>query len=517
MAKIRNSTASTANADWTVMVYLAGDNNLTDECTYSLTEMKKADSGNRVNIFAQFDPKDPLIPTQRYKIAKDGESGSLAVDIIGSSPDTDTGDPETLINFIKFCIGECPADHYMVVLAGHGGGIERNFLLKDESSGGSLTILKLKEVFERVHKDHNGKDGNGLVIDIVGMDVCLMSMAEICYELGDYVQILVGCESYSPAAGWPYRQIFDRLGELSKATPQVQSLARGQSVQSRLATAIVEEFVNFYSDYSLGGLSADSSAMNLRDARKLKNRVKNLAGALSAELTDAKTKDRFKDAIVLAHWEAQSYNGEMFVDLYDFCDCLQERYDAGGVPYACRKVMEFIESHFVLKSCYSGPAFQYSHGVSIYFPWAEVTPGYGNLNFAKDSGWAKFLEIYTKETRREPRLPRRQSENGKQDRTVDAVGSKRLSAINAAATALLAGRSPGKGSFRASDGTNTPNGARTFRKVDDRKVDDRGGNPVQSMRNPPIVAFPDDCIKRKEDVIRGLEKLFLKAAPARKA
>ncbi len=508
MAKTRSS--SSANADWTVMVYLAGDNNLTDECTYSLTEMKKADFGDRINIIAQFDPKDHLIPTQRYKIEKDDESGSLAADIIGSSPDTDTGDPQTLIDLINFCIDRYQADHYMVVLAGHGGGIERNFLLKDESSGGSLTILKLKEVFETVHKEHKGKDGNGLVIDIVGMDVCLMSMAEICYELGNYVQILVGCESYSPAAGWPYRQIFDRLGELSKTTPQVQSLAPGQSVELSLATAIVEEFVNFYSDYSLGGLSVDSSAMNLRDAGKLKNLVKELAGALTAELTDAKTKYKFKDAIVLAHWEAQSYDGELYVDLYDFCDCLQQRYDAGDVPRECRKVMEFIESHFVLKSCYSGPAFQYSNGVSIYFPWSEVTPGYGNLNFARDSGWAKFLQIYTKETRREPRPPRRQSENGKHDRTGYALGSKRLSAINDAATARLAETSPGKGSFRTLAGTNPPSGARTFRKVDDRKVDDRGANPVQSMRNPPIVAVPDDCIKRKEDVIRGLEKLFLK-------
>lgn len=513
MPKTRTLTSSPANADWTVMVYLAGDNNLTDECTYSLTEMKKAEPGNRVNIIAQFDPRDPLIPTQRYKIKMDDQSGSLAADIIDSSVDSDTGDPETLIDFITFCIKNYAADHYMVVLAGHGGGIERNFLLKDESSGGSLTILKLKEVFKTIHERHKGKDGKGLVIDIVGMDVCLMSMAEICYELRRYVQILVGCESYSPAAGWPYRQIFDRLGNLANMTPQLPGRTRGQDVQSKLATAIVEEFANFYADYSLGGLSVDSSAMNLRNVGKLKNLVKELAEALSAELTNPATKDKFKDAIVLAHWEAQSYNGEMFADLYDFCDCLQQRYDTGQVAEASREVMEFIEPpHFVLKSCYSGPAFQYSHGVSIYFPWAEVIPDYGNLSFAKDtgSGWGKFLEIYTTETRREPRPPRKPSDLGRQVQEVDGSASKRLNAINAAANAHLTGRPPGKVSFRALAGTNTPSGARPFRKVDDRKVDDRGANPVRSMRNPPVVAFPDDCIRRREDVIRGLERLFLK-------
>ena len=42
-------------------------------------------------------------------------------------------------------------------------------------------------------------------IGIFGMDVCLMSMAEVTYELRGYVKYAIGSESYSPAAGWPYR------------------------------------------------------------------------------------------------------------------------------------------------------------------------------------------------------------------------------------------------------------------------------------------------------------------------
>jgi hypothetical protein len=45
------------------------------------------------------------------------------------------------------------------------------------------------------------------------MDNCLMSMGEICYEFRDLAQIVVGCESYSPASGWPYRQILERLNK----------------------------------------------------------------------------------------------------------------------------------------------------------------------------------------------------------------------------------------------------------------------------------------------------------------
>src|SRR4026209_709870 len=67
-------------AAWTVMVYLAGDNNLTTECMFALTEMKKATLGKQVNVIAQFDPSDPYLPTHRYEISR--KSKSLCYDII---------------------------------------------------------------------------------------------------------------------------------------------------------------------------------------------------------------------------------------------------------------------------------------------------------------------------------------------------------------------------------------------------------------------------------------------------
>jgi hypothetical protein len=77
--------------------------------------------------------------------------------------------------------------------------------MKDESSAGSLTFNELKNVFQRV------RDELGRPIDILGMDNCLMSMAEICYELRGLAEIVVGCESFSPASGWPYREVLERL------------------------------------------------------------------------------------------------------------------------------------------------------------------------------------------------------------------------------------------------------------------------------------------------------------------
>jgi hypothetical protein len=52
-----------------------------------------------------------------------------------------------------------------------------------------------------------------------------------------------------------------------------------------------------------------------------------------------------------------------------------------------------------------GVTYQFSFGVSIYFPWAEVAPDYNKqeLAFITASGWREFLEQYVVATRRKPR------------------------------------------------------------------------------------------------------------------
>ena len=73
---------SKQKAIWTVMVYLAGDNNLTSECLFALTEMKKASPGAKINVVAQFDPQDDYLPTRRYHINRVGDQTTLLDDVI---------------------------------------------------------------------------------------------------------------------------------------------------------------------------------------------------------------------------------------------------------------------------------------------------------------------------------------------------------------------------------------------------------------------------------------------------
>jgi hypothetical protein len=543
------------------MVYLAGDNNLSTECMFALTEMKHAKIGKHVNVIAQFDPSDPNLPTHRYVIRRSGrkrgfhhniidracyfdENGeikfekesayaqTLAADrkrerdlrratwcdaYLTGSPerdagniyDTDSGSPVTLYNFISFCIEEYPADHYLVVLSGHAGGTERDYLMKDESSSGSLTFNEMKRVFERVRQDL------GRPIDIVGMDTCLMSMAEICYELRGSVEIVVGCESFSPASGWPYREVLERL-ENEFVSP---NLPDGQTVAEAAAQAIVDEYVNYYSNYWLAGLSVTQSALNVCKVEQLHESIDRLAQLMEQRLIEEWAEKRaggravrqFQDALLLAHWEAQSYNGEQFVDLYDFCDCLQTRMGDGPIADQCRALQEFIESEFVLTSCFSGAAYQYSYGVSLYFPWSFVAPSYWNLDFVKDSnglGWGRFLKTYTLLTRRTPRGMNLQSKlatalNGTLN---DAVVSVRMGPDRMGPDRMGPDR---MGPDRMGPDRMGPDRMGPDRMGPDRLSSGVARNYIHSMRNPPNVFFPDQCIRKRRSTVKIQEMLRL--------
>src|SRR5215471_3828342 len=91
MANNNGSKTNGAKADskpetWTVMVYLAGDNNLSTESLYALTEMKRAKPNASIKVIAQFDPKDDYLPTRRYKISSNKAPGELILDNLDGAP-----------------------------------------------------------------------------------------------------------------------------------------------------------------------------------------------------------------------------------------------------------------------------------------------------------------------------------------------------------------------------------------------------------------------------------------------
>ena len=77
--------APIAKKPWTVMVYMAGDNNLDPEGVEDLKEMKKVGSTDKLNIIAQFDRASGHV-ARRYYLRKGGIVTGDAVASLGGQP-----------------------------------------------------------------------------------------------------------------------------------------------------------------------------------------------------------------------------------------------------------------------------------------------------------------------------------------------------------------------------------------------------------------------------------------------
>src|SRR5262249_43022503 len=111
-------TPAPEKCEWTIMIFMVGDNNLSDKCKEDLLEIKKAGSSKDVKVIVQADLSRAGGRTTRYFITP---QGTLAENANGWWTETP---PEVLKHFIHWCISHHPAKHYMLLLWGHGRALD---------------------------------------------------------------------------------------------------------------------------------------------------------------------------------------------------------------------------------------------------------------------------------------------------------------------------------------------------------------------------------------------------------
>lgn len=127
----RTAAASTSagKAAWTLMVYMAADNELEGSALESLREMIGARYGDEVRVHVLIDRAAGYDASgANWTDAYQGMlSGDVTVDNIPqkwtSLGEVNTGDPSVLANFIATARAASPADRYGLVVWGPGGGL----------------------------------------------------------------------------------------------------------------------------------------------------------------------------------------------------------------------------------------------------------------------------------------------------------------------------------------------------------------------------------------------------------
>jgi hypothetical protein len=348
---------------------------------------------------------------------------------------TNLASSRLLRNFIIQTIREHRATHYMLILSGHGHGMIGKTFLLDEGSGRFLSVPRLnwalsqvvEEIGEFFKQNRPTEEPVDPRIDILGFDSCGMLTAEISNLLKDEVKYIVGSQGFMQNSGWPYHLILDYLKSNSTARPD------------ELAAATAERCVRYYADFSRVGVSLDMSVVELKrvvegekksfpDWGALTQAIKSLSTKLASQALEAQTlyasasqEERYPkcrhivNAVISAHWYAQAYAGQEYVDLWDFCKQLKlAAPDELGAE--CNAVMNAVEK-VVIRNCCAGGEFQHSHGLSLYFPWDAVDedlfrysrfrPRKGKkvllTPFNAQTFWGEFLWEFIYATRRKAR------------------------------------------------------------------------------------------------------------------
>lgn len=402
-----------AQPKWTFMVYMAGDNNLSDAGETDLGEMAAVGSTADVNLVVEFDRIGDEAHTKRYYVEKGNAKEVMDLD------ETDCGDPNVLLDFISWTKDTYPADRYALVLWNHGGGwdkasidtisqevgtknwgraeaVERSSsslgqaffrttlqtvlgldsavdraICSDDGSGHSLDTIELGKVLAEANKLLGQK------IDLMGMDACLMSNLEVAYQARDYVNYIVASEDSEPNNGWPYTEVLQKLVD----DPDISTADFGAH--------IVDVYVKSYAHVPDG---ITQSTVDL-------SKVEDLADALD-ELSDA----------LIAHWPAAKYEMwdatdkpaakfwyDTLWDISHFCERLEARTEDDDVKAAAKKVLKAMKKgNFVVAEGHRGKTVERCGGTTVYLkgPPAELSRYYAEIDFAMNHRWGTLLKKY---------------------------------------------------------------------------------------------------------------------------
>jgi hypothetical protein len=395
---------SSAAADWTVLVYLDGDNNLEEDAIGDFAEMASVGSNAHLNIVVQFD---------RVSTGEDDDTSNGDWDTVkrfrverGKKPtksnqladlgERNMGDPRTLVDFASWGIKSYPAQHYALIFWDHGAswpGVAND----DSSDSDLLTLPELAGALADVRKNTGVQK-----LDLIGFDACLMGQIDVLQAVAPFGQVAIGSADLEPGEGWAWNAW---LKELANQPPQTAAA---------LAPSIIKSFTAFYKQQD--DPSVTLAAFDLNKIELMTKQLDTLSNVLIAAMPKS-----FK-----AIGKARSYAAEYAagdtdisaIDLGYFVDSLVSAGADKPVADAARALSQTIKAARIAQG--HGTDHPKSSGISIYFPRKKKhydSTYIKSSPLTKATRWDEFLQAFYK--------------GGKSDSARSAVSKPTLNSLTA--------------------------------------------------------------------------------------
>lgn len=262
--------------EWTIAVYMVGNNNLSDSGWDDLNEIEAIGSSSSYAVVseAEFSEKySKSVPyeyqTGTYRLLLSQDADPESVSSLGSAQAlsaTNMSDATSLSSFLRWSAETYPAKRFALVLWDHGMGYQGGFM------DGTTDYLRLKEIV-------SGIKDSGVHPDLVAFDACLMGMHEVAMSLRGVADWMVGSEEIEPGSGYPYDRILGHLQETPALTPQ------------QLGNAIVDEY-GAVSSLSTRINAATQSLVDLSKISAFNDELAKLGESISANLSQQRLEVR---------------------------------------------------------------------------------------------------------------------------------------------------------------------------------------------------------------------------------
>jgi len=190
---------------WTVLVYMAGDNNLWQNAIQDINDMESATLPANLTLVVQSDlPTTSAYPGGQRRLIRQDSSPDITSPLIQSLGTINSGKAQTLNDFAAWGFNRYPSTRKALFIWGHG-----NSWFKDDTSKWICPDDDAQDVMHVWDGSLKSAFSGLAYLDILVFDACSMQSLEVLTEVKDAAWRVIGSEMDVPAAGFPYQDFMD--------------------------------------------------------------------------------------------------------------------------------------------------------------------------------------------------------------------------------------------------------------------------------------------------------------------
>ena len=360
--------------EWTIMVYLAGDNNLEEPALIDLNEMEIAGSTEDVNILVEIDRAEGYsradgnwTGARRYLVEQDDDMNSIYSPPLVDLGEVDSGSTQAYIDFVNWSVDNFPAQKYALIIWNHGWGWTiapvsgRKGVSSDDQSGNDISIANGE--YEDILAAAVDATGNRL--SMVGMDACLMGNWEIARLTAEYADVYVASQATESIAGWAFHTALTDLND----DPSMDALDLGATFAERFHET---------GDSTL-------SVVDLTQLIEIDPAINEFANSILAKA------DPQSSVRPLAR-DTQNFDGDPNdKDFRDFLERMADESNDDDIVDSAEELNDQLDAA-IFANFTNGRRYRHATGLSIYIPTNGFDSSYRQGRWNEFTNWGAVVE-----------------------------------------------------------------------------------------------------------------------------